>query len=196
MDVRSFFESRYRKLGDRPEALNWTGDGQRIRFQVLSEVGLLERRTILDLGSGLGHLHRFLRKKVRAFEYTGYELSPLLVQAARQKFPNVRFEVHDVLAEKIESNYDFVMSSGMLNVETGENEKAMRLLINKAWKTSTVGVAINMLSRWANRTELGRHFYDPTAILQHARKLTRWVVFRHDYRPHDFTIYLYHKAQV
>ena len=195
MDVRSFFESRYRKLGDRPEALNWTGDGQRIRFQVLSEVGLLERRTILDLGSGLGHLHRFLRKKVRAFEYTGYELSPLLVQAARQKFPNVRFEVHDVLAEKIESNYDFVMSSGMLNVETGENEKAMRLLINKAWRASTVGVAINMLSRWANRTEFGRHFYDPAAILLHARKLTRWVVFRHDYRPHDFTIYLYHKAQ-
>ena len=194
IDARTFFESLFERHGNRPETLDWSERGQRIRFEVLAQIGELEGKSILDVGSGLGHLYGFLRDRLRVFRYRGYDLSPRLVQAAKQAYPDATFEVRDVLKNNIGGTYDFVLSSGLNNLETGTNDRDMRSFLRNAWGACRLGTGVNMLSRWAARRERRRHFYDPISFLRYAKRLTPRVVLRHDYLPHDFTLYLFREA--
>lgn len=193
-DLQSFFESRFRQFGNSPRTLDWSERGQRVRFEVLYGIGAYEGKSVLDIGSGLGHFYGFLRERVASFQYRGYDIVPKLVEAARESFSDATFEVRDVLREGIEGRYDFVVSSGVHNLETGNNEDEMRSLVSGAWNAATEGIGINMLSRWSGKVETDRHFYDPIAILRYARRLTPLVVLRHDYLHHDFTIFLYREG--
>lgn len=194
MNVRPFFESRYRRYGDVPKALDWSERGQRVRFEVLASIGALDSARVLDVGCGLGHLYEFLRPGVRALDYSGVDLSPRFVEACRRKFPDACFEVRDVLRDGIDGSYDYVLSSGLHNLETGRNGLEMKRLLRHAWTAARRGVGVNMLSHWASKQPGGRHFYDPATMLRVARTLTSRVTLRHDYLPHDFTIFLYREA--
>ncbi len=191
MDVKRFFEERFRQYGRSPKALDWSEEGQTRRFEVLAEVGDLSGRRILDLGSGLGDLFGFLSSRFPGVNYTGYEWSDVLVGEARKNYPNATFEIRDVLEEDFSGDFDFVLSSGLHNLETGTNDEDVERLLQKAWKVAGEGVALNMLSIYADRVREGCHKYDPQRVLSAALKLTRHVVLRHDYMPHDFTLYLY-----
>lgn len=190
-DARAFFESRLDQYGDSPEALNWTERGQRLRFEILSQIGDLEGKSILDVGSGLGHFYEFLQRRLHSVRYLGCDISPRLVQRAREVHPDSKFEVLDILTEAIEGEYDFVLSSGIHNLENGSNEREMESILRGIWDACTLGAGVNMLSRWAGRQEKGRHFYNPVAVLRFARKLTPRVILRHDYLPHDFTLFMF-----
>ncbi len=193
VDVRRFFESRLRRYGDNPKTLDWSPEGQRTRFEVLVEVGPLEGRTVLDVGSGLGHLYDHLVARGIRVAYTGLDLSPRLVAKAQELHPGVRFEVHDVANASLPPA-DYVLGSGVLNVETGDNDRAMHRLLRSAFAACRTAVAVNMLSTAADWQERGRHYFDPVRMTRYARRLTRRVVMRHDYLPHDFTLYLYREG--
>ena len=191
MDVRRFFEDRFRKYGDSPETLDWSEQGQRRRFEILAEVADMTNKKVLDLGSGLGDFYGFLAGKFHNVSYTGYDLSEALVARARSKYPNVSFEVRDVLKGGISGTFDIVVSSGLNNLETGTNEVDMAALLEMAWNAAKEAVAVNMLSIYADRVDEGCYQYDPTRMVSIALHLTRYAVMRHDYMPHDFTLYLY-----
>jgi trans-aconitate methyltransferase len=191
VDVRRFFESRLRRYGDSPRTLDWSPEGQQKRFEVLCAVGDLRGRRVLDVGCGLGHLLAFLRERGTEVDYTGVDLSPKLVMKARKLHPAARFEVLDAVTAKLPIGADFVFASGVLNVETGDNETAMRRLLRALFAACREAVAVNMLSTWADWRDRDRHYFDPVRTTRDARRLTRHVVLRHDYMPHDFTLYLY-----
>lgn len=194
VEVRKFFEDRFDVFGDSPRTLDLSPEGQSGRFAVLSEIGDISNKRILELGSGLGHFYEYLCAHFGGVRYTGYDFSPKFVEYARAKYPNAVFEIRDVLAEPLEGSYDYVVCSGIHNLETGSNDKDMDQLMTKAWGAATEGVALSMLSQYADRKEEGRHYYDPRRVLSRALQLTRYVVLRQDYMPHDFTVYLYRKT--
>src|SRR6266571_1827905 len=192
VDVRQYFESRLRRFGDSPKSLDWSVEGQRRRFEVLCGIGDISGREILDVGCGLGHLHDFLRVLYRNFTYAGLDVSPRMIEAARQRIPSVSFLVFDATLQELPRRADFVFASGVLNVETGKNELAMRRLLESAFTACRIGVAVNMLSKWWNGPpDPARHYFDPTWAVRLAGRLTNSVVLRHDYLPHDLTLYLY-----
>jgi len=191
VDIRRFFESRLRKYGDSPRSLDWSEQGQLRRFEVLSEIGNLRGRHVLDVGCGLGHLYDFLRDRVGEIHYTGLDMSPRMIHEARRRHPDLSFQVHDAATTLLPHGADFVLASGLMNLEIGQNEAAMERLLRNCYSACREGVGVTMLSRWADRFDRNRHYYDPVQILRMARRLTRWVVLRHDYMPHDFALYLY-----
>lgn len=191
MEVRKFFEDRFEQFGDSPRSLDLSPEGQRGRFEVLSEVGDLSHKRVLELGSGLGHFYEFLRDRFEGVQYTGLDFSAKFVEWARMRYPGAAFEIRDVLKAPLLGGNDFVLCSGMHNLETGTNDDDMEALMEKAWDAAAEGVAFSMLSIHADRREEGRHYYDPLRICSAALSLTRYVVLRQDYMPHDFTVYLY-----
>ena len=195
MDVRKFFEDRFRKHGDSPESLDLSEEGQRRRFEVLSEVTDLTSKTVLDLGSGLGDFYGYLAGNFRGVSYVGYDFSEALVARARSKYPGARFEVRDILRDGISGTFDIVVSSGMHNIETGTNDSDMGSLLGLAWNAAKEAVAVNMLSTYADWVDEGCHRYDPKQMFSEALRLTRYTVLRHDYMPHDFTIYMYREPR-
>jgi trans-aconitate methyltransferase len=157
------------------------------------EVGDLQGADVLDLGCGLGHMCDFLQKRALAVSYRGVDVLPRIVAEARRLHPGVPFEVVDAIHGPLPWDADFVFVSGVLNLETGANEADMRRMLRAALGACRRAAAVNMLSTWADRYDRGRHYYDPGRALRSARRLTPWVVLRHDYMPHDFTLYLYRK---
>lgn len=193
VEVRKFFEDRFDRYGDTPRSLDLSVEGQQGRFEVLSQIGDLSNKRVLELGSGLGHFYEFLRDRYHGVRYTGYDFSPKFVAWARAKYPDATFEVRDVLTEPFEIACDFVLCSGMHNLETGSNDGDMKTLLRKSWDIAGEGVAFSMLSTHADRREEGRHYYDPLLVASEALSLTRYIVLRQDYMPHDFALFLYRK---
>src|SRR5947209_1865791 len=78
------------------KALDWgSRASQEVRFRVLAEavgnVAALAGTRILDVGCGLGDLHAWLQAAGIAADYTGLDITPAMVTAARARFPSVRF---------------------------------------------------------------------------------------------------------
>jgi trans-aconitate methyltransferase len=191
VDVTAYFERRLRRYGDSPKSLDWSEEGQRCRFRVLSEIGRMDNREVLDVGCGLGHYRDYLLETGVSVSYTGIDVSSRMIQAAKRRCPAVPFFVFDGTSKELPRRADFVVASGVLNVEDGNNEQAMRRLLRTCYSGSKSGTAVNMLSKWARRYDKDRHYYDPCRLLRFASTLSRRVVLRHDYLPHDFTLYLY-----
>ncbi len=191
VDARGFFESRLRRYGDSPRTLGWSPEGQRKRFEVLVDVGDVEGQDIFDIGCGLGHIHQFLTGRFHDVSYRGVDTSPKLISRAQREYPHVPFAVVDAVSQPLPWNADYVFASGVLNMESGNNKAATRQLLRTAFLACRHAVAVNMLSTWADWTERNRHYCDPIGMVRFARRLTPRVVLRHDYMPHDFTLYLY-----
>ena len=48
-----------------------------------------------------------------------------------------------------------------------------------------------MLSAWAPVLRSDQYHADPVSVLDFCRTLTSRLALRHEYLPHDFTVYLY-----
>ena len=194
MPTVDFFAERYRVHGPRREALDWSEQGQQTRFRVLAEAADFEGRSVLDIGCGLGDFLPFLEARFGKVAYTGFDFFAPFIEHARANHPRGQFEVRDVLRDPF-PEVDLVVSSGLHNIPTGENEAEMVALFRKAFGAAREAVAVNMLSTRADRRDDGRAYFVPERMLAAAQEISRYAVLRHDYLPHDFTLYLYRERR-
>jgi hypothetical protein len=66
----------------------------------------------------------------------------------------------------------------------------MRRLVSEMFRRCRRGVVFNSLSTWASVQEQGEYYADPLEVVAWCRELSPWVVLRHDYLPHDFTVFV------
>ena len=91
--------------------------------------------------------------------------------------------------EKIQANtFDYLIMSGIF---TFANQSIFEKILTDSFHISQKGIACNVLSTWGRQKEEGEFHADPIKTLEFCSKLTPKVVLRHDYLPHDFTIYMY-----
>jgi SAM-dependent methyltransferase len=182
-----------REHGNDIRTLGWgSRESQARRFAVLSEIGGMRGASVLDVGCGLGDFYGWMRRKKLRVRYTGVDITPGMVEKARKRFPRGRFHVCDVL----DTSYplivhDYVLSSGIFTHRVASAFDFLAAMVRRMFDLSKHGVAFNCLSGWAREREAGEFHADPLKVVSFCRKLTPWVVLRHDYHPRDFTIYLY-----
>ncbi|MDA8164128.1 MAG: bifunctional GNAT family N-acetyltransferase/class I SAM-dependent methyltransferase [Desulfobacteraceae bacterium] len=187
--LRSFYlpllgtgEDTYRTVG-------WGSQrGQTRRFEVLLEVGQIGNGSVLDVGCGIGHLADHLQQLGYKGDYLGIDLVSEMVATASSRCPGWSFRVADLAAPDSALRRDFVFGSGLF---TFADEGLMCETIARMYSLCQVAVAVNSLSSWAASQESGEFHADPAKVLAFCSRLTSRVVLRHDYMPHDFTIYLY-----
>lgn len=173
-------------------AVNWGSErGQRTRAEVLVAGVPKRARSIVDLGCGRGFLYPILHNIHPEIAYTGIDLLPEMIAEARSRHPEVVFTPGDVFAADHLPPADFGLASGLFTVtETKTLKETVRRLFNHF----RLGVGFNVLSTLAPAHQSDECRADPLDILTFAFTLTRNVSLRHDYFPHDFTVFLY-KAQ-
>ena len=77
-------------------------------------------------------------------------------------------------------------------VKTGSNWETLTQVLDKMWNLSKSGIAYNAVSIFSKITPEEVYFVSPVKVIDYImNNLTYKVVFRHDYMPHDFTIYVY-----
>lgn len=198
--ARAFFAPRLTQYADDdPHVVAWgSRQSQESRFAVLTAVGQLEGATVLDVGCGVGDFYGYLLGcGIQPRRYVGVDITPEMVCAARRKYPGVSFEVRDPVAVPFpELAFDFVVESGIFNLETPRWREVTLGVLGAMYRTCRYAVGANFLSALSGNADPSSHYADPAEVLRFvADKLTHRFTLRHDYRQNDFTVFLYRGSQ-
>ncbi|MCX5726085.1 MAG: class I SAM-dependent methyltransferase [Candidatus Saganbacteria bacterium] len=205
-----YYEDLLGRFGDDIRSLDWKDEeGMRLRYAVLfSIISLFEKTqniSILDVGSGLGHLYGFLKDQgfIRKYrlDYTGYDISPKLVEASKRKHSEAKFELADILDQGKIDRFDYVFCCGIFNLILADRDRHDRFvkdMILRMYEVAKLGVAISFLSisgiyyvAGREEKELSRYYYfKPEDLVEYIRSITGKFIVRQDYHPGDFTVYM------
>ena len=176
------------------KSLNWgSHESQQVRFQVLAAVGDLNGKEILDVGCGLCDFYRYVDERYMNVSYQGVDITEAMVSGSLQRFPALQIQCRDIVNEPFTTEFDYVFASGIFYL-LDRPEQAYRI-IREMYRIAKRGVAFNSLSGWAGRQDEGELYLDPGEMVNFCHSLTGRLVLRHDYLPHDFTMYLYKEAK-
>lgn len=187
------YDERLQRLGSGFAALNsGTEERRAMRFQVLADIGIRSGDSVLDLGCGFGDLHAWLAGRGLDVAYTGYDINPTLVAAARERHPGARFEVKDVLEEDFPS-FDWIVSTSCFNLRMADdgNYPFIERLLTVCHAHATRGVAVDFLTSYVDFPTAEGFHYEPERLFAMAKRLTKRVTLRHDYPLFEFAVYLY-----
>lgn len=188
--VRAHFLPLLEAHGSSSLAVGYKHAGNHIaRYQILLGIDDVAEASILDVGCGVGHFAKWLSEHGYRGDYKGVDLMPEMVDRAREQNPGKAFEVCDITQAPANLSADFVMASGIFHMG---DAALMKEMLTAMFARCRIGVAFNSLSAWDGVDEQG-DFYcaDPLEIIDFCRTLTPNIIFRHDYLPHDFTVFLY-----
>ncbi len=196
-EIATFFDSLVAQHGDSARSSDWSSAAsQSLRFGVMSEVLPLDGLRVLDVGCGVAAYADYLHERHPSARYLGLDLSERAIDLARRVRPHLDLRVGNLLEAGIEGPYDVVVANGILYRLGERGPELMRSLVTRMWELASRAVAFNSLSGWAAEQRPGEFHADPLETLAFCRTLTPHVVLRHDYLPHDFTVYLYRERRV
>jgi SAM-dependent methyltransferase len=153
---------------DSPNAVGWQdGALQVLRFDVLALVMEGEEPvTVADFGCGTGALFDRLASRAEPPPlggYTGYDILPAMVEAARARHDDsrARFEVGSAVAE----DHDYVLASGAFTVRPGVEddvwEEHLHEVLAALWSHARRGLAFNLMVRTPKPATEGMYAGDP-----------------------------------
>ena len=191
-DIAKYYARLVDRYGNDPRAADYgRAESQAKKFQVLSEVARLSGAEVLDVGCGLAGFSDFLKSRWGDVDYRGIDVTPAMIDLASKLHPELKLEVGDVLEIEGSELYDVVFANGIFYLIKDQPTQRMQAIVRRMFALARKAVAFNSLSIWAPCSEAGEFQADPIATVQFCRELTSRVALRHDYMPHDFTIYLY-----
>lgn len=188
--VRSHYLPLLEEHGVSSRAVDYHHVGNHLaRYVILTGIDDVSKASILDVGCGVGHFAGWLAEREYEGDYLGIDILPEMIERARETHPKMRFEHADILAEPDRFKADYVMSSGIFHLGDAQ---LMQRVIAAMFGACIKGVAFNSLSTWDESGSQEAHFLaDPLETLAFCRTLTPHILMRHDYLPHDFTIFLF-----
>jgi SAM-dependent methyltransferase len=191
---KEYYEEKLRRFTQHHEISGYgSRESQTIRFEVVTEIGDLRNKSVCDVGCGIGKLADYLEEKNLKVKYTGYDISEKIIEKAHELHPNHNFEVRNILENMPNQTFDYVFSVG-LNFKIKDNVQFMKELIKRMFKMAKIGVAVSVLSCHINPERINKNdfYYDPKVFVDWClREVSKRCVLRHDYLPHDFTLYVY-----
>lgn len=195
--IVDYYDALVAQFGHDPQACDYgQASSQLKKFEVLAEALPVSGKRVLDVGCGFADFARFLKERYPDVSYEGVDVTPSMVEEARRARPDLALRHLDILEQDPGGPYNLVTANGIFYL-LGEDARGwMKRLIARMFELSSEAVAFNSLSAWADRKESGEFYADPIATVEYCRTLTPWVALRHDYLPHDFTIYMYRERGV
>lgn len=158
----------------------------------------LGKSSLLDVGCGQGDLYGMLKEAGYQGEYTGIDITPAMIEMAKNKYPSGNFAVADIfnLPRDFKKDFDYVIAAGCFNVKFSEEQKT---LVPKAMKVMyelcTKAVSMTLLSHYGYEVAKGFDClvcYEPGEIVQQVLSITPSLVMDHQSLPAEFVITMYH----
>jgi len=194
--VISFFDKNLQLHGDRPEAVRWSGQGQRLHYQNLLDIGPLDKVKILDFGCGKGDFFQFLSERGIMVDYTGYDINEKLISLAQKKHSGSRFKVFDIDVDTIDEDFDYIFLCGVFNLRIAGLDEIIKRTLRKLFQHCRRGLAFNALSALNPKKDFELYYTSPDELFNFAVKtLSPYVALRHDRMFYDFNLFIYKSPQ-
>jgi len=163
-------------------------------------VTALAGKEVCEVGCGVGHLYDHLQAAGTTVSYRGIDLSSRMIEAARRRLPGVPFECRDVLRDDVTAVADVVLCSGVFHVKLEHDAVAwwgfVTAMLRRLWAMSREAVAFNLMSDEVDFRSPVLFYANAADVLGFCRReLSRWVVLRHDYPLHEYTVYVYRRPR-
>lgn len=184
------------EFGDSNCAVLWNNaQSQYLRFfQLIKNLNIQDPEiSVLDVGCGNGELYKFLHFCGFRGSYTGIDINENLLLIARNKYcaENVRFLKVDLLGDNFESNYDYVLMSGLFNADYGQDFSWVCRFIGAMYNRCKKAAIFNMISTHVNFRDEGLYYVSPGELLSYViSHVTPSVVLIHNEPPYNFQIEL------
>ncbi len=187
------YNERLARLGYSPESLGWGGGKERqfLRFQVLSEIGVGENDSVLDVGCGFADLSEYMQMTGKKGAYKGVDINGKLLEVARQVHEGVDVAELDIM-NSADLKYDWVLSSGIFNAKLSfdDNLSHIKKMVAKMYEICNKGVAVDFMSTYVDFQHPDAYHTSPADMLDFAKKeLKANAVIRMDYLPYEYTVY-------
>jgi tetratricopeptide (TPR) repeat protein len=200
--VVAYYEQLLAEEHDERRAVGWrTSYAQDVAFLALGQVqGLRSGVRVLDVGCGLGALKDYFDRSGLAVDYTGYDIVPAMVERARRRHPEARFEVRDILRDPPGERFDFVFCSGVLATSAlvPARDRFQKDMIRAMLRLCHEALAFNLPSSWAfmasptlQRDARDITFSWPEDAFRFCKTLSRNVTVAHDTNHLAFTVFVY-----
>ncbi len=188
---KNFFRQSLATHGQKIEALNWgSRKSQQQRFRVLAEVGISPGCSLLDVGCGLADFKCWLDAQGIAVQYSGLDITPEMIEKCRQRYPRQAFFCGNIF-DSAPGMFDYVTASGIFYLRRHHPMKYLLDTVETMFEKANFAIAFNSLSSWSPKQDMAEFHASPLALVQACRKLSPYIVLRHDYHPNDFTVYIY-----
>jgi len=190
------YEKLLAQYGDDPRSCQWRdGSSQDLRFKILVGIADLHRMSVLDLGCGKADLFHYLSKRGVSVEYTGYDISPAMVDFVKCRDPLCRVFVRDILTDGVGGDFDYCLISGIFNNKISDNWSFLTDTLKALWQHVKCGIAFNLITSYVDYEESHLYYVDPRDVYDWVKRhLTRFVTLRSDYLPFEYTIYAFKKS--
>jgi trans-aconitate methyltransferase len=187
----NFYQESFQAYGDHDaRSVRWQKDAdQQTRFRVLTQVGNLDGRQVLDVGCGLGDLYKFFLSHEMSVDYTGIDVVPEFIEASTRRYPEAHFLLRDVF--EINQHYPYILASGALSFKVANNATVYQSMIRHMYELADIAVAFNMLDRRVHSDDAIYAAYDPEEIADFCSTFATRVEIAVDYLPQDFAVFLY-----
>jgi len=195
MKSSNIYKLKFKKYGVNSKSLLWKTKGaahQRFR-EFWKEIDF-DNKKVLDIGCGFGELGNFLTKRYKNVTYKGVDIMPEFVENGKKLYPQLDLEIHDFHGLTKTEGYDVVLASGVLNSNVMGNMEYRKKAIKKMFELTDNCLAFNMLGSHPqpkNSKNSNVWYADSFEILKYCMTLTRRIIFRANYHPRDFTIFMY-----
>lgn len=192
-ELLSFFRRHLHAHGDSPQAMRWTPQGQRRRYEAFRELlGDLDGKSLLDFGCGTGDFYGFLRERGAPKAYCGVDVNEDLVALARRKFPDAEFLVLDVDERPWARHFDTVVACGVFNLRIGGIAESLPGTLRTLFGLSRQSLHVNFLTGRTALKDVELFTVDPVGLLRLAlEQLSPKVVLRHGIVPDDVFLSVY-----
>lgn len=195
-ELLTFFDRHLRDHGDTPQAVRWTPEGQRLRYEAFREIiGDLGGKSLLDFGCGKGDFYGFLHDRGRSSAYCGVDVNAGLTAMARRKYPEAEFLTLDVEETSWKRRFDVVVACGVFNLRIGGIAASLQETLKILYGLCREALHVNFLSARTPRHDVELYYVEPTDLLRFAlEELSPRVTLRHDLVPNDVYLSVYRRG--
>jgi biotin carboxylase/SAM-dependent methyltransferase len=189
------YQERIRRHGVTFESMaSGSLEKQRIRHYTHALALRGDNPAVLDIGCGLGQFYEYLKERGLACRFTGYDLVPEYVAHCRSRFPEAEFETRNIFQTGIGGHFDTIVMSQVLNnhYRDSNNRDVMQTALRLAYAHTRVSVSVDMMSSYVDFQSAELYYYSPEEVFRFAKSFCRRVILRHDFRPFEFCIQLFH----
>lgn len=147
--------------------LGWESEeAQALRFGALAENVPLNGLKLLEVGCGVGNFLEYLNKKGVEARYTGTDILHDMISRARGKRLKGEFYCVDIFKNNPfkPEEFDVVYSSGIFNLDLGNNMEFLSEAVTAFLGLSRRIVAFNLLSNSSPDMEERYYYYDSKEV--------------------------------